>query len=212
MGWSPSVCGGRRHGIISVLDSRQTLELSQGASVSSMTVFCGRPSLAVLPRHSMPGNICKQWPPTKEPWLCGGSLLTGIDVSWDGCWPSAGISGASAAHRRSAAVGRGSWAWWGRLPFVFCFKSETVYKSYHFSLWGKSFAIPGVLPRKEDTYKYTKTQQDLVFCKRKHDYDISPENEESFFFDAKLLSLRNNTRMQFCADRTWVLKWHQPSF
>lgn len=37
-----------------------------------------------------------------------------------------------------------------------------------------------------------KTQQDLVFSKRKHDCDILPENEESFFFDAKLLSLRNN--------------------
>lgn len=88
MGWSPTMCGGQRHGIVSALDSRQTLELNQGANVSSMTVFYGRPSIAVLPRHSMPGNICKQWPPTKELWLCRGSLLTGVDVSWDGCWPN----------------------------------------------------------------------------------------------------------------------------
>lgn len=88
------------------------------------------------------------------------------------------------------------------LPPKVCDNTEIL------SFWfmRKSFAIPGVLPRKEDTYKYTKTQQDLVLCKRKHDCDISPENEESFFFDAKLLSLRNNTSMQFCADRTWVLK------
>lgn len=52
----------------------------------------------------------------------------------------------------------------------------------------KSFAVPGVLPGKEGTSKYTKSQQDLVFCKRKHDCDTLPENEASFFFDAKLLS------------------------
>lgn len=42
-----------------------------------------------------------------------------------------------------------------------------------------------------------KNQQDLFFCKRKHDCDISPENKASFFFDAKLLSLRNNAVNNF---------------
>jgi len=103
VGWSPAVCGGQRHGIISVLDSRQTLERSQGAGVSSMTVFCGRPSLPMLPRHSMPGNICKQWPPTEEQWLREGSSLPGVDVGWDGCWADAALR--STAHLPSAAAG-----------------------------------------------------------------------------------------------------------
>lgn len=38
------------------------------------------------------------------------------------------------------------------------------------------------------------------------------KKEESFFFDAELLSLRHNTRVQFGADRTWGLKLHQPRF
>lgn len=208
MGGSPAVCCGRRHGIIGVLDSSQTLELSQGASVSSMSVFCGRPSLAILPRHSMPGNVCKQWPPTKERGGCAEEArsLGLTSAGMDGDQTPASLGPALPICAQPRRGGRASGAWRGCVPLVFHRRSAIMHKSCHSSFMRKSVAIPGVLPRKEGTYKYTKTQQDLVFCKRKHDCDISPENEESFFFDAKLLSLRNNTRMQFCADRTWVLK------
>lgn len=130
----PAMCGGSRHGSISVLDSRQTLELSQGASVSNMTVFYGRPSLTILPRHSMPGNICKQWPPTKELWLCRGSSLTGIDVNWDGCWPSTGTHHCPAAlghshvcHRPGEGVCHlsSSWGLWQCLnPIILVYEKE----------------------------------------------------------------------------------------
>lgn len=39
VGWSPAMSNGQRHGIISILDSSQTLELSWGAIVSSMTIL-----------------------------------------------------------------------------------------------------------------------------------------------------------------------------
>lgn len=86
-----------------------------------------------------------------------------------------------------------------------------VQKSPRSAFWEKALQSQGV-PGDRGHLQINKIQQGSVVCKRKHDCDRSLRNEASLFFDAELLSRWNNTCVQLCTDRTWVVKLHQLSF
>lgn len=196
------VCGVQRHGASSVLVSDK--------------LGCRQGGWALGKALSLDGqDIQWKWErlqtmaPREELWLGRGNLLTSVGVDADPTPASFGLTLVT-AHPHSPTK---TCVVWGECALcVFFLRSVLICKSYHSTSWGNALQSQECIYGKRTPLNVQKTQQDFVFCKRKHDCDILPEDEESFFFDAKLLSLKNNICVHFCADRTWVFKLHQPSF